>query len=152
MSNQTIIEALRNSLIPSLLKVESKSFKSVYPHKIFEVGEVVIRHDSENHGWATRSTLTGLLAHAEANFSEMGSYLAHLQYVMFWNIRIRTNHFPIFIPGRSGEIVACSEPGRSVTEMPVGMIGEVHPEILDRWGIKMPTVLFELDLSALFLD
>ncbi len=134
--------SLRNSLIPSLLKVESKSFKSMYPHKVFEVGEVVIRDDKENHGCATNSQLAALLSHAEANFSEMGSYLTHLQYLMFWDVKIQTKHFPIFIEGRSGEIMA--------DDIPVGMIGGIHPEILDKWGIKMPTVLFELDLSVLF--
>ena len=134
--------SLRNSLIPSLLKVEAKSFKSMYPHKIFEVDEVVVRNDAKNHGCATRTRLGVLLSHAEANFSEMGSYLNHLQYLMFWDTRIQAKHFPIFIEGRSGEIIA--------GDIPVGMIGEIHPEILDKWGIKMPTVLFELDLSALF--
>jgi phenylalanyl-tRNA synthetase beta chain len=133
--------SLRNSLIPSLLKVEAKSFKSMYPHKVFEVGEVVVRDETKNHGCATRSGLGVLLSHAEANFSEMGSYLTHLQYLMFWDTRIEAKHFPIFIEGRSGEIIAGSPP--------VGIIGEVHPEILDKWGIKMPTVLFELDLSVL---
>jgi phenylalanyl-tRNA synthetase beta chain len=136
--------SLRNSLIPSLLKVESKSFKSMYPHKVFEMGEVVIRDDAKNHGCATRSRLGALLSHAEANFSEMGSYLMPLQYLMFWETRIQAKHFPIFIEGRSGEIMS----GNTW----VGMIGEVHPEILDKWGIKMPTVLFELDLSVLFVE
>ena len=83
-----------------------------------------------------------LLSHAEANFSEMGSSLNHLSYLLFWDAAIRTKPYPIFIEGRSGEILA--------GEKSVGMIGEIHPEILDKWGIKMPTVLFELDLNALF--
>lgn len=151
--------SLRNSLIPSLLKVEAKSFKSIYPHKVFEVGEVVIRDDAENHGCVTRSGLGVLLSHAEANFSEMGSYLTHLQYLMFWDIRIQAKDFPIFIPGRSGEIIACPEPfdfvqdrlRRRDREVPAGIIGEIHPKILDKWGIKMPTVLVELDLFVLFV-
>lgn len=135
--------SLRNSLIPSLLKVEARSFKSMYPHKVFEVGEVVVRDETKNHGCATRTRLGVLLAHAEANFSEMGSYLNHLQYLMFWEIGIQAKHFPIFIEGRSGQII--------VDNTPVGVIGEVHPEILDKWGIKMPTVLFEMDLTTLFV-
>lgn len=130
---------LRNSLIPSLLKVEAKSFKSIYPHKIFEVGEVVVSDPSQNHGCATRSRLAGLLSHAEANFSEMGSYLNTLQYLLFWEMTIRAKSFPICIAGRSGEIL--------VDDRAVGFIGEVHPEILERWGIKMPTVVFELDVN-----
>ena len=132
---------LRNSLIPSLLKVEAKSFKSLYPHKIFEVGEVVSPEQYENHGCATRSKLAALLAHAEANFSEMGSYLQHLQYLLFWEMKIRAKHFPICIAGRAGEILAGGAP--------VGFIGEIYPEILEQWGMKMPAVVFELDLARL---
>ena len=83
-----------------------------------------------------------MLAHAEANFSEMGSYLAHLGYLMFWELTVQAASYPIFIPGRSGEI--------RVDGTAIGIIGEVHPQVLDTWGIKIPTVLFELDLSSLF--
>ncbi len=131
---------LRNSLIPSLLKVEARSFKSMYPHKVFEVGEVVIRDEAENHGCATKTKLTALFSHAGANFSEMGSCLNHLGYLLFWDTAIQTKHFPIFIEGRSGEIMA--------GDKNVGIIGEIHPEVLDKWGIKMPTVMFELDLNG----
>ena len=130
---------LRNSLIPSLFRVEAKSFKSIYPHKIFEVGEVVSPDPLENHGCATRSKLAALISHAEANFSEMGSYLNHVQYLLFWEMTIRANYFPICIEGRSGQILAG---GRQV-----GFIGEVHPQILEKWGLKMPTVIFELDFT-----
>jgi phenylalanyl-tRNA synthetase beta chain len=134
--------SLRNSLLPTLLKVEAASSASMYPHKVFEVGEIVIRDEGDNQRWATRSHLGTLLAHAEANFSEMGSYLTQLHYLMFWDIKIQADNFPLFIPGRSAAILS--------DDTPVGIIGEVHPEILDTWGIKMPTVLFEVDLSTLF--
>ncbi len=135
--------ALRNSLLPSLLKVEAASSKSVYPHRVFEVGEVVVRDTGDNQEYATRSRLGALLAHSEANFSEMGSYVMHVSYLMFWELSIRARAFSMFIPGRSGEIV-------SANNSIVGRIGEVHPAVLEKWGIKMPTVLFELDLSLLF--
>ena len=133
--------ALRNSLIPSLLKVESNSSKSLYPHRVFEVGETAERDEKANHGWRTVTKVAAALSHAEANFSELGSYLAHLQYLMGWNCRIQAKELPIFIPGRSGEIIA--------NDKPVGIIGELHPAVLEQWGIKMPGAIFELDLSSL---
>jgi phenylalanyl-tRNA synthetase beta chain len=48
----------------------------------------------------------------------------------------------VFIKGRSGKILA--------NDQQVGVIGETHPEILEQWGIKMPTVMFEVDLTTLF--
>ena len=131
--------SLRNSLIPGILKVEAKSSKSLYPHRVFEVGEVVERDETQNHGSLTRTKLAVLLCHAQANFSEIGSYLENLAYLMFWDLEIRARNFPIFIKGRSGEII--------VNDESVGLIGEIHPEILEKWGIKMPTVIFELDLT-----
>jgi phenylalanyl-tRNA synthetase beta chain len=133
---------LRNSLIPSLLKVEGRSSKAMYPHRMFEVGETIAPDPKENHGSRTESKLATLIAHAEANFSEMASFLASLQYLMFWDITIKAKDFPLFIAGRSGEIRL----GQEV----VGFIGEVHPEVLDKWSIKMPAVVMELNLSGLF--
>jgi phenylalanyl-tRNA synthetase beta chain len=31
----------------------------------------------------------------------------------------------------------------------VGVIGEIHPAVLDAWGIQMPCAAVELDLEAL---
>ncbi|GAK52530.1 phenylalanyl-tRNA synthetase beta chain [Candidatus Moduliflexus flocculans] len=131
---------MRNSLLPSLLKVEAKSSKSLYPHKIFEVGEVALRDETDSHGCATQSRVAAMIAHAEANFSEMGSVLTYLAYLMGWTCSLRPVKNALFIEGRCGEILI---DGKSV-----GIIGEVHPETLTKWGIKMPVTLFELQLTA----
>lgn len=133
--------AVRNALFPALLKVEAASSKAFYPHRVCEVGEVVIDDAADNHQWITRSHLGALMAHPEANFSEAGSYLMQLSYQMFWNIRIQPKPFAPFIPGRSAAIMVADEC--------VGMLGEVHPEILDAWQIKMPVTVFELNISVL---
>jgi phenylalanyl-tRNA synthetase beta chain len=31
----------------------------------------------------------------------------------------------------------------------VGVIGELHPEVLERWQIGVPAVAFEIDLTEL---
>jgi phenylalanyl-tRNA synthetase beta chain len=31
----------------------------------------------------------------------------------------------------------------------VGVIGELHPEVLERWQISVPAVAFEIDLTEL---
>ncbi len=94
-----------------------------------------------NYCWATRSLLGVMLAHAKANISELGSYLNQLQYQLCLEIEIKEKDLPQFIPGRSAELF--------VREVPVGIIGEVHPQVLDKWGIKMPSVMWEIDLSAI---
>jgi len=131
---------LRNSLLPSLLKVETKSSKSLYPHKVFEVGEVALRDETDSHGCVTQSRIAAMIAHAEANFSEMGSVLTYLAHVMGWTLSLRPANAALFIEGRCGEIL--------IDDKPVGVIGEVHPEMLTKWGIKMPVTLFEMQLTT----
>lgn len=48
---------------------------------------------------------------------------------------------PSFLEGRAGRILVAGKP--------VGVIGEVHPEVLERWQIAMPVVAFDLNLSQL---
>jgi phenylalanyl-tRNA synthetase beta chain len=32
---------------------------------------------------------------------------------------------------------------------PIGVIGELHPEVLEQWQVTMPTVAFELAIDSL---
>ena len=45
-----------------------------------------------------------------------------------------------FIPGRAGEIVVEKE------NMAVGRIGEVHPLVLENFGLQVPAAAFELEI------
>jgi phenylalanyl-tRNA synthetase beta subunit len=49
-------EAVRPSIIPSLLESESVSGHATYPHRIFEVGKVAFLEPSDNSGTATAVT------------------------------------------------------------------------------------------------
>ena len=51
---------------------------------------------------------------------------------------------PSFLEGRAGRIL--------VADKPVGIIGEIHPEVLERWQITMPVVAFDLNLSQLIIE
>ena len=47
-----------------------------------------------------------------------------------------------FIKGRRAEIIVN---GRSI-----GVFGEIHPEVLERFELNMPIVGFEIDLTSVF--
>jgi phenylalanyl-tRNA synthetase beta chain len=50
------------------------------------------------------------------------------------------NH-PSFLDGRAGQIM--------LNGRPIGVIGELHPEVLEQWQVTMPTVAFELAIDSL---
>ena len=130
--------AIRGSLLPGLLKTEATSRRALYPHRIFEVGEVGVLAPGENYGTRTDIHLCALEASDEANLSGVQSYLEVLSYYFDFEYAIAPIEHPTFLPGRSGEIRIC--------ERVYGLIGEVHPSVLEIWGINYPVSTFEVDI------
>ncbi|MFC1849430.1 phenylalanine--tRNA ligase subunit beta [candidate division CSSED10-310 bacterium] len=134
--------SLRNSIIPSLMRIEAASPKSAYPHKIFEVGDIVVADPQANLGSRTNLSLGVLIAHPSVNFSEMDSFLTILMFHLGQEFSKKPTDFPALIPGRSGQIL--------VQGINVGVIGEIAPLVLEKWNIGVPVSVFEIDLQKLF--
>ncbi|MDQ7821645.1 MAG: phenylalanine--tRNA ligase subunit beta [Candidatus Eremiobacteraeota bacterium] len=132
---------IRSSLVPILLEIESKNPRVEYPHRIFETGEVVLRDSSRDEGVATVHHLGALVAHSSSNFSEAHSTLQSLLWYLQIPYRLEKKDHPSFIEGRAGAVYA--------GEKEVGIIGEVHPQVLENWGITCPCAAFELSLDDL---
>ena len=132
---------LRSSCLPSLLRVEAQSGKSLYPHRLFEAGEVCVRDDDEASGCRTEQRLTALWAAADSGFSEIHAVLDVLFHYLVKDYALRPVALPYYFEGRAGEI--------RVSDQAVGHIGEVHPEALTRYGITMPCAAFEVVLDRI---
>lgn len=132
---------LRQWMLPSLLRVETASSRAFYPHRLFESGEVAIPDATQDVGSRTATVLGAVIAHATAHFSEIHSCLDMLFYHLDRPYTLEPLAHPSFLEGRAGRIMS--------EGMPLGLIGEVHPEVLERWQIGMPVVAFEVNLSLL---
>lgn len=134
-------EYVRPSVIPSLLESESVSGHAVYPHQIFEVGKVAFLDDADNSGTTTRNYLGFLGASSEMGFNQLNSQISTLFYFLNREYVMQEMVDPRFIDGRCGKLVSKG--------IEVGIFGEVHPAVLESWGITMPTVACEIDLDLL---
>ncbi len=132
---------LRQWMLPSLLRVEAASSRAFYPHRLFEAGEVAIPDFSEQLGSRTATVLGAVLAHAAAHFSEIHSCLDVLFYHLDRPYTLEPLAHPSFLPGRAGQVMSDG--------VALGLIGEVHPEVLERWQIGVPVVAFEVNLTSL---
>lgn len=132
---------IRHWLVPSLMRIEAESIKSFFPHRIFETGEAAITDLSENLSSKTLMKCAVLLSHPSANFSEIHSVLEILMYYLQIEYRLVAGEHQSFIAGRMGYVYAGDEV--------VGLIGEIHPEVLERWDIHIPCSTFEVDLDRL---
>ncbi len=134
-------EYVRPSVLPSLLESESVSAHAVYPHQIFEVGKVAFLDDSDNSGTTTRDYLGFLGSGSDMGFNQLNSLISTLFYFINREYVMEEITDPRFITGRCGRLMCNGKP--------VGIFGEVHPAVLEKWGITMPTIAGEVDLNLL---
>ena len=132
---------LRQWITPSLLQVETNSSRAFYPHRMFEVGEVAIPDASADVGSRTVTMLGAVIAHAGAHFSEIHSCLDLLLYYLDRPFTLEPVDHPSFLDGRAGKIVSN---GRVI-----GLLGELHPEVLEHWQIGVPAVALEVEIDRL---
>jgi len=136
-------EYVRDSVIASLMASEAVSGHSVYPHRIFEVGKVAYLDGGENSGTATRQYAGFLHADKDANFNTAAGQLQTLFYYLSREYDVEESDDPRFIPGRAAGVLY---KGKTV-----GVFGEIHPEVLENWGIAVPCTAGEFDLDMLLL-
>jgi phenylalanyl-tRNA synthetase beta chain len=134
-------EVVRNSQLPNLLGTESVSSHAVYPHCIFEVGKMARLDPADNYGSVTLTLLSFLYADRAVTFNEVNAHLASLFFYLGFDHSLEEVEDPRFVPGRTGAVI--------VDRRKVGIIGELHPEVLERWSIQMPCAAVELELEEL---
>ncbi|MDR2078835.1 MAG: phenylalanine--tRNA ligase subunit beta [Treponema sp.] len=134
-------EYVRDSVLASLMQSESVSGHSAYPHRIFEVGKVAYRDNAENYGTSTRQHLGFLHAGTDTNFNVVVGQLQTLFYYLSREYEVEESNDPRFIPGRAAAILFQGKK--------TGVFGEIHPEVLENWGVAMPCTAAEIDLDAL---
>jgi phenylalanyl-tRNA synthetase beta chain len=138
-------EFLRNSPLPGLLGTEAISSKAAYPHRIFEIGKVAFGNPSENYGVSTRQYLGLISVHGEADFNEIASQVATLLFYLGRDFEVAEakegEEDPRFIAGRQARVL--------VKGVAVGVYGELHPRLLEAWGIGLPASAGEFDLDLL---
>ncbi|RLI06883.1 phenylalanine--tRNA ligase subunit beta [Candidatus Bathyarchaeota archaeon] len=136
---------LREMLLPSLMANLASNVKERYPQRLFEVGDVVVRAEGAETRAERRLHLAAVVAHSRANYAEVKGYLDALMRglgLAAWDVR-EVEH-PSFLQGRVAELLLSGEA--------VGLVGEIHPEVLTAFGLENPVAAFELDLTPLTRD
>jgi phenylalanyl-tRNA synthetase beta chain len=132
---------LRNWLLPSLMEFLGNNLSVEYPQKIFELGKVTLLDEKRETGTRDEDWLAAVTSHANASFSEIRSHLDafFMNLGLKWHIK-ETKH-PSFIEGRAGTAI--------VNGTNVGILGEIHPQILTRWRLENPAAAFELNMQKI---
>ncbi len=130
------VSMLRTALLPALMQNLRESMNERMPHRMFEIGRVYGLEDKRPRE-AIHIALVS--EHARANFAEIRSAVDEiLKYTEMKDVEFKEARDEAFIAGRCASVVA----GDNV----VGVLGEMHPEVLERFGLEEPTVGAELTI------
>ncbi|SMO58617.1 phenylalanine--tRNA ligase subunit beta [Halorubrum cibi] len=132
---------LRTWALPSLLLLLEGNTHNAYPQDVAEIGFVAEGDESENTNVAESRHVAGAVARRDASYETAKGRLQAVCDDFGVELETpRTDH-PTFIDGRTASVVVDGES--------VGVIGEVHPEVLVEHDLEVPVAAFEFDLDAL---
>jgi len=132
---------LRSWALPSLLMVLENNTHRAYPQDLAEIGLVAEHDDGEPTHVAERRHVAAVLARNDATYEDAKGRLAALCENFGVDLSTPAADHPAFISGRAAEVV--------VDDEAVGVVGEVHPEVLVEHDLELPVAAFEFDLDAL---
>lgn len=132
---------VRGSILPSLLASCSVSAQALLPHKIFEVGKTLIPSADDNYGSRTQHTLGVVDSAAAAQFTTINEQLSAIMYYLGLQYTLEECQDGRFITGRCAAV--------HYDGTMIGVMGELHPRVLEAWGVGSPSTACEIDVEAL---
>lgn len=132
---------LRNWLLPGLLKVLTENQHHEYPQNIFEIGTIFSSAPALETGVQESNHWAVAICHDQADFTQMKQIVESVFRLLGKEIVIKETVHPSFLPGRVGNILL---QGKSI-----GIIGEIHPQVLSNWNLAVPVVGMEVDVELL---
>ncbi|MBU4202105.1 MAG: hypothetical protein L6243_07025 [Candidatus Altiarchaeales archaeon] len=121
----------RTWLLPALMSILQRNKNREYPQKLFEIGLCMDSKGRDNR------KLAGVIAHSTTNFSETKATLTGIMESIGLEYKIKKSKHDSFIVGR-------------VASLDFGFFGEIHPQVLDNFGLEVPVTAFELNLDEIF--
>ncbi len=133
---------IRVSMIPELMKCFESNLHGDYPQKIFEVNDVVLLDPESDVGARNETRLATAICSSNTNLTEIKQLLKSLKQNLGLDFELKEKDYNQFIKGRSASII---HKGKEI-----GLIGELHPEVISNFGIKLPVTTFEINLEPFY--
>ncbi len=126
---------VRPILVPNILEVFRNNKTFELPQKLYEIGPCACKN---SRGITiTENICFGIMAN-EITINELIGYLNGVYHSLKKDYTIIQEDLKGFIPGRCARIFS---------EKHTGLIGEVHPEVLEKFSIPYPVAIAEITLS-----
>jgi len=137
LDSKTEYKLLRPNLLISALRILSENKDNEYPQKIFEIGNVFKKDEKQETGIKEPANL--LIAATPGHFTETKQILDYLGRMLNLSFELKETNYHPLIEGRTGAIF--------LNGGEIGYIGEVSPETLNAWSLKLPMSVIEICLD-----
>ena len=135
------INMVREWLLPETIKALIANRNKSYPQNVFEVGEVVVPDKKEQSKARNVNKLVCLNCGEKAYYTSMKQILDSLFEFLNLTYDLEECKHGSFIEGRVGRIF--------VNKKEVGVVGEIHPQVLVNIGLNYAVSALEINLSSL---
>jgi phenylalanyl-tRNA synthetase beta chain len=133
---------VRTHLLGGLFEALHENRRRPMPQRLFEMDNVVELDDAAETGAAEYRKLALVEIGRESGYATARSVVDALLRELGWEAAYAAIEHATFVPGRAASV--------AVNEKPVGILGEVHPEVLTNFGLTYPVALAELTLQRVF--
>jgi len=140
-NSKTEHKMLRPNLLIPALRMFAENKDNEYPQRIFEIGTTFKKSTLASSETGIKESEHLIIASSPGNFTEMKQTLDYLTRILGIKYEIKEAKHQHFIEGRTGEVI--------INGKHAGYLGELHPETLREWNIKMPISLIELSLDEI---
>jgi phenylalanyl-tRNA synthetase beta chain len=130
----------RNSLLPGLLTFLGENTAQELPHRVFELGTVVTVDSKAETCTHSIPHLAGAIVHSRVDITALKAEVFTLLGNLGLKGKVAKASNPSFIQGRVANL--------SINGRRLGLIGELHPIVLQNFGIEAPCVGFEFEILA----
>lgn len=126
----------RTWLIPMLMETLQNNRHRNLPQRIFEIGEVYDEKETIH--------IAGASISSSASFTEIKGLMGKFFQSIGMEMNIAEDNKPFLIEGRQAKVLVDNENA--------GFFGEMHPEIIERFELGNPVVVFEINIEKIFKD
>ena len=132
---------LRTWALPSILQVLENNTHRAYPQHLTEIGLAACVDEDENTNVHEHRTVAAAMADTDVSYEDVRARLQILARTFGKQLETPPTDHPSFIPGRCAQVVLDGES--------VGVVGELHPEVIVEHDLEVPVGGFEIRLDAL---
>ena len=131
-------DVVRMHLFGGLMEALRENRRRPMPQRFFEIDNVVQLDDAAETGAAEERRVALAEIGRESGYATARSVVDSLLRELGWRVEYEAVEHPTFVAGRAAAI--------KVDGREVGVLGELHPEVLVDYGLSYPVALAELAL------